>query len=164
MTSRDNIIKLSKRLGFFYPSYGSRPGSGGFYTLGPNGTQMINNLIRLWRATFISHQGHYEIETPTMTASGTNFVAPKDGQEGQVAGDETKQSSGAVLLGPPINNPIALFRTDVGRCPTQTMSLRPEITTGIVSGAADVTSNTHHELPAGFGEVGEIFRPCCKAV
>lgn len=158
MNQNDEIIRLSKSLGFFYPSYGSRAGSGGLYTLGPKGTAAINNLIHIWREIFISHRGYHEIETPTMTAADTNFVAPEGGQEGQVAGDETKQSSGAVLLGPPINNPNALFRTDVGNDSTRSMWLRPEITAGIIAEAANLISNPRYELPVGFGEVGRIFR------
>jgi len=65
----DKVVELAKRRGFFWPSFEIYGGVAGFYDLGPLGTLLKNNIIRLWREFFIIRHMDMvvEIETPVIT-------------------------------------------------------------------------------------------------
>lgn len=72
----DKIFELSKRRGFFWPSYEIYGGVAGFYDMGPYGTELKNNIMALWRYHFITRyqELNVEIETPVI-APGKVFEA-----------------------------------------------------------------------------------------
>ena len=65
----DKVVELAKRRGFFWPSFEIYGGVAGFYDLGPLGTLLKSNIIRLWREFFITRHMDMvvEIETPVIT-------------------------------------------------------------------------------------------------
>ncbi|ESP89535.1 glycine--tRNA ligase [Candidatus Halobonum tyrrellensis] len=68
-TDRDRseaITELAKRRGFFFGASGAYGGVAGFYTYGPQGASLKDNLESAWRDRFTVRQGNYEIEAPTV--------------------------------------------------------------------------------------------------
>ena len=62
----DRIAELAKRRGFFFQTAGVYGGVGGFYTYGPHGASLKNNLEAAWRELFVTREGHMEIDAPTV--------------------------------------------------------------------------------------------------
>ncbi len=77
-------MSISRKRGFLYPSFEIYSGVAGFYDYGPLGGMLKNNIMNLWRKYYISQEGFYEIESPTimprdtLKASGhvDNFTDP----------------------------------------------------------------------------------------
>lgn len=80
----EEMMSISKKRGFLYPSFEIYSGVAGFYDYGPLGGVLKNNIMNLWRRYYIAHEGFYEIEAPTimpretLKASGhvDNFTDP----------------------------------------------------------------------------------------
>ena len=62
----ERIAELAKRRGFFLQSAGVYGGVGGFYTYGPPGASLKDNLEDAWRDLFVTREGHMEIDGPTV--------------------------------------------------------------------------------------------------
>ncbi len=62
----EKVIALAKRRGFYWQAYEIYGGVGGFYTLGPLGTRLKDNIIRVWRKIFLEPYDFIEIESPTI--------------------------------------------------------------------------------------------------
>jgi glycyl-tRNA synthetase len=62
----DRIAELAKRRGFFLRTAGVYGGVGGFYTYGPHGATLKDNLEAAWRERFVTREGHMEIDAPTV--------------------------------------------------------------------------------------------------
>ena len=62
----DRIAELAKRRGFFFQTAGVYGGVGGFYTYGPHGASLKDNLEAAWRELFVTREGHMEIDAPTV--------------------------------------------------------------------------------------------------
>jgi len=60
------IAELAKRRGFFFQTAGVYGGVGGFYTYGPHGASLKDNLEAAWRELFVTREGHMEIDAPTV--------------------------------------------------------------------------------------------------
>lgn len=80
----EEVMRISKKRGFIYPSFEIYSGVAGFYDYGPLGGVLKNNIMNLWRQYYVSREGFYEIEAPTimpretLKASGhvDNFTDP----------------------------------------------------------------------------------------
>jgi glycyl-tRNA synthetase len=66
MYEQDLLVELAKRRGFFFPATEAYSGTAGFYTYGPNGTRLKQNLVATWREQFVMREGHFEVDTPTV--------------------------------------------------------------------------------------------------
>jgi glycyl-tRNA synthetase len=65
MTSTD-LVELAKRRGYFFQSSGAYGGVSGFYTYGPQGATLKQNVEDSWRERFQIREGHREIDAPTV--------------------------------------------------------------------------------------------------
>lgn len=80
----EEMMSISKKRGFLYPSFEIYSGVAGFYDYGPLGGMLKNNIMNLWRNYYINQEQFYEIEAPTimpretLKASGhvDNFTDP----------------------------------------------------------------------------------------
>ena len=78
------LINLAARRAIILPAFSIYGDIGGFYDYGPIGTRIRNNIIALWRSTFIEGMGNLEVDTtivapsPVFEASGhlSNFADP----------------------------------------------------------------------------------------
>nr|EGQ40778.1 MAG: glycyl-tRNA synthetase [Candidatus Nanosalinarum sp. J07AB56] len=61
-----SLRELAKRRGLFFISQGSYGGSAGFYTFGPVGNEVKNNIVEEWRDVFVRGLGNMEIDAPTV--------------------------------------------------------------------------------------------------
>jgi len=60
------LVELAKRRGFFFQSSGAYGGVSGFYTYGPQGASLKENVEDAWRDRFAVKEGHMEIDAPTV--------------------------------------------------------------------------------------------------
>uniref|UniRef100_A0A7S1JBR2 glycine--tRNA ligase n=2 Tax=Eutreptiella gymnastica TaxID=73025 RepID=A0A7S1JBR2_9EUGL len=60
--NRDGLESLCKRRFFYRPAFEIYGGVAGFFTYGPPGCAVKNNLISLWRRHFVIEEGLFEIE------------------------------------------------------------------------------------------------------
>jgi glycyl-tRNA synthetase len=58
------LTELAKRRGFFLQSSGVYGGVAGFYTYGPHGATLKDNLENAWRDRYVTREGHMEISAP----------------------------------------------------------------------------------------------------
>ncbi len=58
------LTELAKRRGFFLQSAGAYGGVAGFYTYGPQGAGLKDNLEDAWRDRYVTREGHMEISAP----------------------------------------------------------------------------------------------------
>ncbi|QPV64892.1 glycine--tRNA ligase [Halosimplex litoreum] len=61
-----DLTELAKRRGFFLQSAGAYGGVSGFYTFGPNGAGLKDNIEDSWRDRFTVREGNVEIDAPTI--------------------------------------------------------------------------------------------------
>ncbi|WP_435126236.1 glycine--tRNA ligase [Halobaculum sp. D14] len=66
MATQSDVMELAKRRGFFFGANGAYGGVAGFYTYGPQGAALKDNLESAWRDRFTVKQGNHEIEAPTV--------------------------------------------------------------------------------------------------
>ncbi|WP_135853277.1 glycine--tRNA ligase [Halorussus salinus] len=64
--SRNDLVELAKRRGYFFQSAGAYGGVSGFYTYGPQGATLKQNVENTWRERFQVREGHREIDAPTV--------------------------------------------------------------------------------------------------
>ncbi len=62
----DRVDELARRRGFFFGSSEAYGGVAGFYTYGPQGAALKDNVENAWRDRFTIKQDNYEIEAPTV--------------------------------------------------------------------------------------------------
>lgn len=65
-TKYDIISEISKRRGFFWPSFEIYGGMSGFTTYGDLGTKLKRNVETLWKEYFVRRQGFLELEAPVI--------------------------------------------------------------------------------------------------
>ena len=78
------MSNISAKRGFLWPSFEIYSGVSGFTDYGPLGASLKNNIMQKWRKQYVSGEGFYEIEGPTvmpkevLKASGhvDNFTDP----------------------------------------------------------------------------------------
>jgi glycyl-tRNA synthetase len=61
-----DLVELAKRRGFFLQSAGAYGGVAGFYTFGPHGAGLKDNIEDTWRERFTVQEGNVEIDAPTV--------------------------------------------------------------------------------------------------
>ena len=82
--NHDKMTNISAKRGFLWPSYEIYSGVSGFTDYGPLGASLKNNIMQKWRKQYVSGEGFFEIEGPTvmpkevLKASGhvDNFTDP----------------------------------------------------------------------------------------
>jgi glycyl-tRNA synthetase len=58
------LSELAKRRGFFFQAAGAYGGVAGFYTYGPQGAALKDNVEDAWRDRFVTREGHMEVSSP----------------------------------------------------------------------------------------------------
>ncbi|WP_435360097.1 glycine--tRNA ligase [Haloarchaeobius sp. DFWS5] len=66
MTDAEKVTELAKRRGYFFPSNTAYGGVAGFYTYGPQGAALKQNVEGAWRDRFTIAEGNFEIDAPTI--------------------------------------------------------------------------------------------------
>ncbi|MFB6087069.1 MAG: glycine--tRNA ligase, partial [Haloarculaceae archaeon] len=66
MSSGHDLVELAKRRGFFMQTAGAYGGVSGFYTFGPQGASLKDNIEDTWRDRFTVQEGNMEIDAPTV--------------------------------------------------------------------------------------------------
>ena len=66
MSESERVTELAKRRGFFFQTAEAYGGAAGFYTYGPTGAALKENVQEAWRERFAVQEGHMEIESPTI--------------------------------------------------------------------------------------------------
>jgi glycyl-tRNA synthetase len=64
MSEGERLTELAKRRGFYFPAAGSYGGAAGFWTYGPQGAALKDNIEEAWRDRFVIQEGHQEISAP----------------------------------------------------------------------------------------------------
>ena len=65
--NHDKMSNISAKRGFLWPSFEIYSGVSGFTDYGPLGASLKNNIMQKWRKQYVSGEGFYEIEGPTVT-------------------------------------------------------------------------------------------------
>jgi glycyl-tRNA synthetase len=60
------LVELAKRRGFFLGTAGAYGGVAGFYTYGPAGASLKDNIENAWRDRFTVQEGNMEVDAPTV--------------------------------------------------------------------------------------------------
>jgi len=58
------LSELAKRRGFFFQTAAAYGGVAGFYTYGPQGATLKDNVEAAWRDRFVTREGHMEVSSP----------------------------------------------------------------------------------------------------
>ncbi len=58
------LSELAKRRGFFFRTAAAYGGVAGFYTYGPQGATLKDNVEAAWRDRFVTREGHMEVSSP----------------------------------------------------------------------------------------------------
>ena len=66
MSDGGDLVELAKRRGFFLQSAGAYGGVSGFYTFGPSGAALKQNIEDTWRDRFTIQEGNMEVDAPTV--------------------------------------------------------------------------------------------------
>ena len=66
MSEGNPVVELAKRRGFFLQSAGAYGGVSGFYTFGPQGAALKQNIEDTWRERFTIQEGNMEVDAPTV--------------------------------------------------------------------------------------------------
>ncbi|MEF8826956.1 MAG: glycine--tRNA ligase [Halapricum sp.] len=66
MSEGNPVVELAKRRGFFIQSAGAYGGVSGFYTFGPRGAALKQNVEDTWRERFTIQEGNMEVDAPTV--------------------------------------------------------------------------------------------------
>ncbi|PSQ03587.1 glycine--tRNA ligase [Halobacteriales archaeon QS_4_69_31] len=61
-----DLVELAKRRGFFLGTAGAYGGVAGFYTYGPAGASLKDNIENAWRDRFTVQEGNMEVDAPTV--------------------------------------------------------------------------------------------------
>jgi len=64
--SEPSLAELAKRRGFYFQTAGPYGGTAGFYTYGPEGAALKENVEAAWRDRFAVREGNQEIQAPTI--------------------------------------------------------------------------------------------------
>ena len=64
--NHDKMSNISAKRGFLWPSFEIYSGVSGFTDYGPLGASLKNNIMQKWRKQYVSGEGFYEIEGPTV--------------------------------------------------------------------------------------------------
>lgn len=178
----DEIIALTKRRGFVFPTSDIYGGIAGFYDLGPAGVLLAKHIKDLWwqemvqsRDDVVGLDSSIILNPKTWEASGhvTAFTDPlvecklchermradqEDEIEGHVKKHASRGETNIAWTEPRQFN--LLFKTFVG--PVEDSKsvayLRGETCQGIYSNFAAVMASTRVKMPFGIAQIGKAFR------
>lgn len=178
----DEIISLTKRRGFVFPTSDIYGGIGGFYDLGPTGVLLAKHIKDAWweemvqmRDDVVGLDSSIILNPKTWEASGhvTAFTDPlvecklchermRADQEDEIA-SHVKNHAGRGETNIAWTEPRQfnlLFKTFVG--PVEDSKsiayLRGETCQGIYSNFANVMASTRVKIPFGIAQIGKAFR------
>ena len=180
----DKIMMLAKRRGYIYPSFEIYGGIAGFYNYGPLGSQLKNNVEKLWRSFYLLRDNCIEIDTPTITiyevlrASGhvdeftdltidckkckRSYKVEDILEKGTTVEDAIKSgtlkcpSCGGILKNP--YNVNLMFSTSIGVGERRKAFLRPETAQGIFTDFHLLYRYVREKLPFGVVQIGKGYR------
>jgi glycyl-tRNA synthetase len=180
----DKIMMLAKRRGFIYPSFEIYGGVAGFYDYGPLGSQLKNNIEKIWREYYLLKDKCVEISTPTVTlyevlkASGhvdeftdltvdckkckqsykvEDIIDEKLSVENAIKEEKVKCPNCGVKLkdAHPVN---LMFSTKIGIGKSRDAFLRPETAQGIFTDFHLLYRYAREKLPFGVIQIGRGYR------
>ena len=180
----DKIMMLAKRRGFIYPSFEIYGGVAGFYDYGPLGSQLKNNIEKIWRKYYLLKDKCIEINTPIITlyevlkASGhvdeftdltvdcnkckqsyklEDIIDDNQSVDDAIKKDKIKcPTCGSKLKDThPVN---LMFSTKIGIGKIRDAFLRPETAQGIFTDFHLLYRYAREKLPFGVIQVGKGFR------
>ncbi|UCB58522.1 MAG: glycine--tRNA ligase [Thermoplasmatales archaeon] len=180
----DKIMMLAKRRGFIYPSFEIYGGVAGFYDYGPLGSQLKNNIEKIWREYYLLKDKCVEISTPTVTlyevlkASGhvdeftdltvdckkckqsykvEDIIDEKLSVENAIKEEKVKCPNCGVKLKDvhPVN---LMFSTKIGIGKSRDAFLRPETAQGIFTDFHLLYRYAREKLPFGVIQIGRGYR------
>ena len=61
----DQVVELAKRRGFFWPSFSIYGGESGLYDYGPLGVLLRDNIVRIWKESYLADDAIF-IDTPVI--------------------------------------------------------------------------------------------------
>ncbi len=64
--TKNKIIEIAKRRGFYWKSYEIYGGLGGFYDYGPLGAQLKENILQIWKEQFVIYDGLLALDSPNL--------------------------------------------------------------------------------------------------
>ncbi|MBI5620120.1 glycine--tRNA ligase, partial [Candidatus Gottesmanbacteria bacterium] len=178
----DNIVALTKRRGFIFPSSEIYGGMGGFWDYGPLGVELANNIKAAWWKSMVHDRddvvgldasiimnpkvweasGHVRSFTDPLVECKVCHQRLRADQEDEIKAHEAihnKQGAGGVAWTQPRQFNL-LFRTFVG--PVEDNSslayLRGETCQGIYVNFVNVVSSVRVKIPFGIAQIGKAFR------
>ena len=168
----EDLMRMARRRGFFWPSFEIYGGLAGFYDYGPLGNALMRRMEDLWRALFIG-EGGLEIQTPTVNpeevfqASGhlREFKDPvtrcpdcgESFKSDQIEGDRCPVCGGTLeKLG---ETRSLMFETKIGaRNGGREGYLRPETAQGIFINFSNLYRINRDKLPLTAIQIGKGYR------
>lgn len=170
----DQIVSLSKRRGFIFPSSDIYGGIQGVYDYGPLGVELKNNLIASWWRTNVYERDDMEgIDTSILmnrlvwqySGHEETFNDPlvdcracKSRWRADTLAGRCPSCGSTDLTEPrPFN---LMFKTQIGPVAESGSFayLRPETAQGIFVNFANVLTTTSRKLPFGIAQIGKGFR------
>jgi len=64
MNENERLTELAKRRGFYFQTASAYGGVAGFYTYGPEGAALKENVETAWRDRYVTREGHMEVSAP----------------------------------------------------------------------------------------------------
>ena len=174
----DNIVSLSKRRGFIFPSSDIYGGLSSAWDYGPLGSELKNNIQRFWwREMTQLHDSIVGLDAAIMMhprvweASGHVENFDDLMVEDTVTNDrfrfdhltEEQRNTMTSPAGNPLSAPRKfnlMFKTSMGAVEdsSQIVFLRPETAQGIYVNFKNVVQSSRVRIPFGIAQVGKAFR------
>lgn len=175
MEMLDKIISLCKRRGFVFPNSEIYGGMQGFYDYGPLGTEMKNNIKKLWweemtrmHENIVGIDGAIISHPKVWEASGhlQNFTEPlidckkckKRFRADSFDKDKKCQECGGELTEPRRFNLLVETSLGVIEGEKNKTYLRGEACQNIYLDYQNVLDSTHLKIPFGIIQIGKAFR------
>ncbi|MFW5783710.1 MAG: glycine--tRNA ligase [Spirochaetota bacterium] len=174
----DNIVSLSKRRGFIFPSSDIYGGLSSAWDYGPLGSELKNNVQRFWwREMTQLHDNIVGLDAAIMMhprvweASGhvENFddLMVEDTVTNERFRFDHLSEEQRNTMTSPAGNPLSaprkfnlMFKTSMGAVEdsSQIVFLRPETAQGIYVNFKNVVQSSRVRIPFGIAQVGKAFR------
>ncbi|MFW6232011.1 MAG: glycine--tRNA ligase [Spirochaetota bacterium] len=174
----DNIVSLSKRRGFIFPSSDIYGGLSSAWDYGPLGSELKNNIQRFWwREMTQLHDNIVGLDAAIMMhprvweASGhvENFddLMVEDTVTNERFRFDHLSEEQRNTMTSPAGNPLSaprkfnlMFKTSMGAVEdsSQIVFLRPETAQGIYVNFKNVVQSSRVRIPFGIAQVGKAFR------
>ncbi|MFH1827427.1 MAG: glycine--tRNA ligase [bacterium] len=173
----DEIIALSKRRGFIYPSSEIYGGIAGFWDYGPLGVELKNNIKKQWwkdnvrirddivgiDASIIMNpqvwkeSGHIEAFTDPLVECKICNKRFRFDHYKEILCNDKKPHKETSLTEPKVFNLLTEVYLGVTE-PKQKAYLRGEITQGTFVNFTNVVDSTRVKIPFGIAQIGKAFR------